>query len=269
MLPAVVRVRERRSESPGVFTLALEPPSKSWSALPGQFNMLYAFGVGEAAISLCGDLTEIGEIRHTIKAVGSVTNALARLGPGQALGLRGPFGSCWPLAECAGRDVVIITGGLGLPPLRPVIEHLLSHRAEFGQVVLLHGARSPSDVVYASELEQWRQQGAMQLFVTVDRGDSTWCGPVGLVTELLPRCSFDPERSMALLCGPEVMMRFAARELARRGMTDDRIYLSLERNMQCAIGLCGHCQLGPEFVCRDGPVFPYEKIKRFFNIPEA
>jgi NAD(P)H-flavin reductase len=231
--------------------------------------MLYAFGVGEAAISLSGDLNERGAIAHTIRAVGSVTNRLALLGPGDSLGLRGPYGSLWPLEACTGRDVVIITGGLGLPPLRPVLYHLLRHRDRYGAIVLLYGARSPNDRLYASELEAWQRMGVMQLFVTVDRGDASWQGPVGLVTELVARCRFDAANCVAMLCGPEIMMRLSARGLALRGVTDDRIYVSLERNMQCAVGLCGHCQLGPEFVCRDGPVFSYQRIQRFLQIPEA
>jgi NAD(P)H-flavin reductase len=269
MLPAVVRVRDRYGEAPAVFTLALEPPGAGWTGRPGQFNMLYVFGVGEAAISLSGDPADTGAVVHTIRAVGSVTEALARLRAGDALGLRGPFGSSWPLEEARGHDVVMVAGGLGLPPLRPVIYHLLRHRSAFGRVALLYGARTPADVLYGGELEHWRKADNFQALVTVDRGDPSWRGPVGVVTELFGRCALEPQRTIGLVCGPEVMMRFTIREFLKRRVAEDRLFLSLERNMQCAVGLCGHCQLGPAFVCADGPVFRYDRIKPFFNVREA
>jgi NAD(P)H-flavin reductase len=269
MLPAVVRIRDRRDETPGVFTLALEVPGNAGPFRPGQFNMLYVFGVGEAAISLSGDPADTGTIVHTIRAVGSVTEALARLQAGDALGLRGPFGSCWPLGEARGQDVVIVAGGVGLPPLRPVIYHLLRHRSDFGRIILLYGAPTPADVLYADEVDHWRKRDDFQVLVTVDHGDSSWRGPAGVVTELFPRCRFEPQRTIGLMCGPEVMMRFTVREFLKRGVTEDRLFLSLERNMQCAVGFCGHCQFGPGFVCMDGPVFRYDRIKLFFNVREA
>ncbi len=269
LVPAVVWIRERRPEAPGVFTFALEAPWKGWTFRPGQFDMLYVFGVGEAAISLSGDADGTETIAHTIRAVGSVTDALARLQEGDALGLRGPFGSSWPLDLARGQDVVMVAGGIGLPPLRPVIYHLLRHRGDFGRIILLYGARTPGDVVYADEIDQWRQRDDFQVLVTVDHGDPAWRGPVGVVTELFPRCKFDPARTVGLMCGPEVMMRFIIREFLKRRVSEDRLFLSLERYMQCAVGLCGHCQFGPEFVCRDGPVFRYDRIKLFFNVREA
>lgn len=269
MLPAVVHIRDRRSEAPGVFTLAVEPPSAGWTFRPGQFNMLYVFGVGEAAISLSGDPADRGTIIHTIRNVGSVTWALDRLQVGEALGIRGPFGSSWPLEEARGHDVVMVAGGIGLPPLRPVIYHLLRHRSDFGRIVLLYGARTPADVLYGDELDQWRQRADFQIQVTVDHGSPSWRGPVGLVTELFPRCGFEPSRTVGLMCGPEVMMRFTIREFLKRRVTEDRLFLSLERNMQCAVGFCGHCQFGPNFVCMDGPVFRYDRIRSFFNVREA
>lgn len=268
MLPAVVRVRDYRRESHDTFTLALTPPA-GFRFLPGQFNMLYVFGVGEAAISLSGDPADGQAALHTIRAVGSVTKALGRLQSGETLGMRGPFGSAWPLEAMRGHDVIIVAGGIGLAPLRPVIYHLLQQRKDFGRVAFLYGARTPGDLLYAAELEQWQQRANLQVLVTVDRGDSSWHGSVGLVTALFPRVEFDPKRTIGLMCGPEVMMRFVQREFEQRGVSEDRLYLSLERNMQCAIGFCGHCQFGPEFVCMDGPVFRYDRIKLFFNIREA
>jgi NAD(P)H-flavin reductase len=268
MLPSVVRVRDYRRETHDTFTLALEAPA-GFRFLPGQFNMLYVFGVGEAAISLSGDPADGQTVMHTIRAVGSVTNALARLQAGQALGMRGPFGSAWPLEAARGHDVVIVAGGIGLAPLRPVIYHLLQHRKDHGRVALLYGARTPGDLLYTDELEQWQQRGDFQVLVTADRGEPSWRGSVGLVTALFPQVEFDPKQTTGLMCGPEVMMRFVQREFEKRGVSDDRLYLSLERNMQCAVGLCGHCQFGPEFVCMDGPVFRYDRIKLFFHLREA
>jgi NAD(P)H-flavin reductase len=269
MLPAVVRVRHFRPETADTFTLVLEAPPGGFRFSPGQFDMLYAFGVGEAAISLCGDPADTGSITHTIRAVGSVTNALSRLQPGQAVGVRGPFGSSWPLDQARGKDVVLVAGGIGLPPLRPVIYQMLRRRGDFGRIALLYGARTPADVLYRPQLDEWRQRGDLQVLVTVDRPDPSWHDSVGLVTALFPQVVFDADRTIGLMCGPEVMMRFTVREFARRGVPGDRLYVSLERNMQCAIGFCGHCQFGPEFVCLDGPVFRYDRIERFFLVREA
>jgi NAD(P)H-flavin reductase len=267
MVPAVVQVRDFHPETADTFTLALEPPSQGFSFLPGQFNMLYVFGVGEAAISMSGDPTDTGPIRHTIRAVGSVTSALAKMRTGNALGVRGPFGSAWPVEAARGSDVILVAGGIGLAPLRPAICHLLRHRSDYGRVVLFYGARSPGDLLYTAEFEQWRKN--LELLITVDKGDASWRGSIGLVTKLFLGIDLDPRRTIAMVCGPEVMMRFVQREFEKRGMGDDRVYVSLERNMQCAIGFCGHCQFGPDFVCMDGPVFRYDRIRPFFNIPEA
>ena len=275
MLPTVVRVRARRRETPDTFTLTLDAITTHHSPLtthqfqPGQFNMLYVFGVGEVPISISGDLARPRTLAHTIRAVGSVTNALAKLRRGDAVGLRGPFGSSWPLEAAKGHDVVIVTGGIGLAPLRPAIYHLLKHRGDYGRMVLLDGARTPADLLFADDLEKWRGRSDLQVLVTVDQADATWHGHVGVVTTLFPQAEFDPQKTIGLLCGPEIMMRFALREFEKRGVPDDRLYLSLERNMQCAIGFCGHCQFGPSFVCMDGPVFSYHQIRTFFNVREA
>jgi NAD(P)H-flavin reductase len=272
MVPAVVRVQGFVRETRDTFTLTLEPPtggSRACPFQPGQFHMLYAFGIGEVPISMSGDPGDQGVLVHTIRAVGSVTNALCKLRPGDAVGMRGPFGSGWPLEAARGRDVVLVGGGIGLAPLRPVIYHLLRQREEYGRVVLLQGARSPQDLLYAAELEAWSRRPDLQVLVTVDQADAAWHGNVGLVTTLFARAQFDAPRTIGLLCGPEVMMRFAAREFGQRGVPEDRLYLSLERNMQCAIGFCGHCQFGLSFVCMDGPVFRYDRIRHFFSIREA
>lgn len=274
MVPAVVRVRSRVRETHDTFTLALDSPiaggsSNGYTFRPGQFNMLYVFGVGEVPISVSGDAAHSETLVHTIRAVGSVTNALAKLRRGDAIGIRGPFGSSWPMQAAEGRDVVIVTGGIGLAPLRPAIYQLLKHREKFGRICLLYGARTPADLLYSKELEKWRGQFDSQVLVTVDHADVSWGEHVGVVTTLFPQADFDPAKTIGLMCGPEVMMRFTLREFEKRGVPEDRLYVSLERNMQCAIGFCGHCQFGPNFVCMNGPVFRYDQIKNFFTVREA
>ena len=272
MLPTVVQVQDFRKETHDTFTLSLEPPVRAgitFSFLPGQFNMLYGFGLGEVPISMSGDPANAGSLVHTIRAVGSVTTGLAKLRTGDSIGVRGPFGSVWPLAAPRGSDVVLVAGGIGLAPLRPAIYHLLRYREQYGQVVLLYGARTPADVLFPQELKAWQDRGDFQILCTVDRGDSSWRESIGLVTALFSRAEFDPQRTIGMMCGPEIMMRFTLSEFGKRGVKGENVYLSLERNMQCAIGVCGHCQFGPNFVCMDGPVFGHNRIKSFFDVREA
>jgi NAD(P)H-flavin reductase len=187
-----------------------------------------------------------------------VSKKIAALKKAGRVGLRGPFGTGWPLDEARGRDVIVVAGGLGLAPLRPAIYRLLAERKSYGRVALLVGARAPEELVFAKELERWRKR--LQMDVTVDRAGPEWQGPVGVVTTLVEKVAVDAANAVALVCGPEVMMRFAARALDQRGLRPSQIHVSLERNMKCAVGFCGHCQLGPEFVCRDGPVFRYDRV---------
>jgi len=200
--------------------------------------------------------------------VGTVTQAMRRLAPGAALGVRGPFGVSWPMEFAKGRDVLLVAGGLGLAPLRPALYHLLAHRADYGRVALLCGTRTPRDFLYRRELRHWGTRRDLEVHLTVDRAVGRWRGNVGVVTKLIPRAPFDPSKTVAMVTGPEVMMRFTALELQRRGVPPERIFLSLERNMQCAVGFCGHCQYGPSFVCKDGPVFRYDRVKSLFSIRE-
>lgn len=256
MLPAPWSVRRVSRETADTFTLELVPAAEgpAFAFLPGQFNMLDVFGVGEVPISISGDAGRPGVLVHTTRAVGPVTRAMVKLRRDEWLGVRGPFGVPWPVAEAEGGDVLLVAGGIGLAPLRPVVYHLLAHRRRFGRVALLYGTRSPGDILYPRELERWRSRFDLQVEITVDRAGREWLGNVGLVTALLPRVRLDPQGTVALLCGPEIMMRLTAAELQRRGLHPQRIHLSLERNMKCGVGLCGHCQLGPLLVCRDGPV---------------
>jgi NAD(P)H-flavin reductase len=269
-LSQTVEIRAIRPEIDGVMTydLAFQDPSAAaaYRFRPGQFNMLYLPGAGEAAISLSGDPATTGTLAHTIRTAGNVTRELAGLQPGQTLGLRGPFGSSWPLEQCIGRDVVLVAGGIGLPPLRPVIYELLRQQRLFGQMNLLYGARSPETQLYTNEYEEWAE-GGLNVQTTVDRSQPGWKGNVGVVPLLLERLqTFDPQTALLFVCGPEVMLRFTAKAALERGMNSDQIWVSTERNMQCAVGLCGHCQLGPEFVCKDGPVFRYDHIAPYFKV---
>jgi NAD(P)H-flavin reductase len=260
--PRPARITRTRRETHDVFTLELDAPDLAFR--PGQFNMLYLFGVGEVAVSISGD-SEGGPLEHTIRAVGTVTRAMVRLGTGDTLGVRGPYGSAWPVGQAEGGDLLVVAGGVGLPPLRPVILHALRHRDRFGRVFVLYGARTPEDRVYRHELAAWETREAGLVRCSVDHAAPDWRGRVGVVPELVDEVPLDPARTVAMLCGPEVMMRFAVRALAARGLPLERIYVSLERNMKCAIGLCGHCQLGPTFVCKDGPVLRFDRVAWLFD----
>lgn len=268
MTPRMLRIRRTRAETPDTFTIELDaaglPPFR-----PGQFNMLWAPGVGEAAISVSGEPQKGRVLVHTIREVGAVTSALRQMKRGDFVGVRGPFGRPWPLERAAGRDVVLVAGGIGLAPLRPVLYEIAARRKDFGRVVLLYGCRSPEEILYRPQLETWRSSARIDVLVTVDRAVGGWPGNVGVVTTLIPRATFDAHDALALICGPEIMMRFAAMELLRRNVPASGIVVSMERNMKCGVGLCGRCQLGPEFVCRDGPVFEFERMRPLLELREV
>lgn len=265
-LPQDFVVVARRSELADVFTLELAG-QEPFRFAPGQFNMLYVPGFGEAAISISSDPDRPERFQHTIRAVGNVTRRLQKISAGEQLLLRGPFGTGWPIDRCPGRDVVIACGGLGLAPLRPVIYHLLHRRAQFGTIHLLYGARTPRDLLYADEFAAWQAAG-IDVRVTVDRGDASWRGSIGVVTQLMKSLRWRPESTLVLTCGPEVMMRFVALEALTQQVCADQIFLSMERNMNCAVGWCGHCQLGPSFVCKDGPVYTYSQLEPFLYVED-
>lgn len=270
MLPRMFRVVRSSRETHNTFTfvLAPQPGEPPFTFAPGQFNMLYALGAGEVPISMSGRPGTTREIVHTIRAVGPVTRSLERLRRGDTVGVRGPFGTSWPVPVAEGRDVVLIAGGIGLAPMRPAIYQILAHRERFGRITLLFGGRTPADILFLKEVEAWRGRLDVDVEVTVDRADAAWRGQVGVVTTLIPRAAFDPARTVAFVCGPEIMMVFSVRELVRRGVRASRIHVSLERNMKCAVGLCGHCQMGALFVCRDGPVFPWDRVERLLAVRE-
>lgn len=263
--PHAATVVARTQESPTIFTLRLrldDPAAQAaYRFAPGQFNMLYLYGVGEAPISIMSDPQERDGIGHTIRAVGRVTNGLAALQPGDQLGLRGPFGRGWPLREMGGYDVVVLTGGLGCAPVVSVIRYVLRRRERFGRLVVIQGVKHTEDLIWREQYDQWTQLPDTQVLVAASEGEPLWPWHVGRVTDLFSLARFDPRRAVALMCGPEGMMRAGADSLLARGLPESRLYLSMERNMQCAVGRCGHCQLGGAFVCRDGPVFGWGEVK--------
>ncbi len=235
---------------------------------PGQFNMVFVPGYGEAAISMSSDAENPdGLVGHTIRHIGNVTRATSRLKAGSLVGLRGPFGTSWPMTAFEGMDVIIACGGIGLPPLRPVLYHILRHREKYGKVTLIYGARTPKDLLYQGEYETWKQ-AEIDVQVTVDRGDEKWDGRIGVVPMWFYHFRLDPARTAVLTCGPEIMIRFVIYEGLARRVQAEHIYVSLERNMKCGQGACGHCQIGPYFVCKDGPVFPFSALESFFNVEQ-
>jgi len=265
MAPRPFRVARRRRETADTWTLEFEPGSGEPLGLaPGQFTMLYAFGIGEVPISVSGDVE--GPLVHTVRSVGAVTQAICDAKRGAVLGVRGPFGNAWPVESALAGDAVVIAGGIGLAPLRPVIYELLRRPRELGEAVLLYGSRRPEELLYTRELERWRKR--LQVDVTVDTADTSWTGKVGFVAKLVASARFDPPSTTAFICGPEIMMRTSAEALLERGVAPDRIHVSMERNMQCGLGHCGHCQLGPTLICRDGPVYRWDEVAPLMGVRE-
>jgi len=242
-----------------------EEIGRRYQFAPGQFNMLYLPGVGEAAFSVSSDVSKPGRIEHTIRRVGSVTRALWRLREGAMIGLRGPFGRAWPMEEMRGRHVVIVAGGIGIAPLRPVIYALLNQPGYCKRLMLLYGCRTPEDRVYADELEAWDNRHDIEVLVTVDNATGDWAGPVGVVTDLLKRVKVAAQETIVLVCGPKLLNRAAAWNFLQLHVPPDRVFLNLERNMNCGFARCGHCQFGGKFVCSDGPVFRFSEIEHIFT----
>jgi len=267
MSPLPFRVHTSRQETHDTFTLELSPASgaEKYPFKAGQFNMLYIYGVGEVPISISGDPVFPAMLIHTTRAVGAVTKAMKKLKKGDVVGVRGPFGTAWPVERALGNDVVLVAGGIGLAPLRPALYSILANREEYGSVAVLYGTRTKEDILFRRELEQWRSRLDLEVHATVDRATGSWRGNVGVVTTLIPKAPFDPHNTIAMVCGPEIMMRFTVIELMKRGLEESDIYVSMERNMKCGVGLCGHCQLGPTFICKNGPVYTYKEIKDLFR----
>jgi NAD(P)H-flavin reductase len=271
MLPNWAEIVKIEEEAPGVNTywITFTDPEvqKDFSFLPGQFNLLTIPGYGEAAISISSDPKNTEAIGHTIRLTGNVTKAIDRIGVGGKIGLRGPFGSSWPLEQLKGKDIYIAAGGIGLPPLRPAIYQIMDNRGDFGKVVVIYGARTPEDLQFKDEYDTWEENG-IEMMVCVDSCDDTWTGLVGVVPMLFYSLRIDHKKGTLLTCGPEIMIHFAAYEAIARRVPRDRIFVSLEKNMKCGFGSCGHCQLGPYFVCKDGPVFSYEQIGPYLEVED-
>lgn len=270
MAPVPHRVRSRVVENFESTTIRLEPIAQRLAPpAPGQFMMLYAFGIGEIAMSVSGVPSDADDtLGHTIRSVGAVSRALHNADVGTIVGVRGPFGTDWDLGSCAGRDLVVVAGGCGLAPVRPVILQVLAERSRYGRLILVAGARTPQHHLFAGEAAGWAQNSALEADLTVDTTGPDWSGRVGLVTEPLRGLTLNPQNTTAMICGPEPMMRFAAAALLDKGMAAGDIRVSLERNMQCGIGWCGHCQLGPLLLCRDGPVVGYDVAEPLLRVKE-
>lgn len=271
-LPYEAEIVERIQESDTIFTLRLrftDPEmQRSYRFQPGQFNMVYLFGVGEVAISIVSLPQESHLLNHTIRAVGRVTNGLAQLQPGARVGIRGPYGRGWPMQEAEGKDVIVVTGGLGCAPTVSVVNHVIERRQSYGKLHIIQGVKHPRELIYRPRYDAWAKAPDTQVLLAADQCDASdaWTCHVGLVTDLFDQLAFDPDNTVTMMCGPEGMMRNSARLLIERGLPEDAVYLSMERNMQCAVGLCGHCQFGGKFICKNGPVFPYPEIKGLLSL---
>lgn len=268
-IAVIQRIVPETRESSTYWTTWRERDGEGYTFEPGQFNMLYLFGVGEIPISISSDPEHPQRLAHTIRFTGRVTNALRALGPDDELGVRGPFGKPWPLHEAEGGDLLVVAGGLGVCPVRPAIESAMRHRDRFRRLILLVGARTPSLLPYQEELDWWlatMERLGVELHLTVDEAEPGWLYGTGVVTTLFPKARLEPERTTAFVCGPEIMMRFAGKGLLEMGVPIERVYVSMERNMQCGSRLCGHCQLGPYFVCSDGPVFRYDRVRELMEV---
>ena len=267
MAPSAAVVSSVTKETHDTFTLTMEPGNGAplHAFQPGQFSMLYVFGTGELPISISGDPEEEGRLVYTVRSVGVVTHALVTKRPGEMVGIRGAFGTAWPLKEARGRDVLVVAGGIGLAPLRPALYYILRHRGDYGKVTVLYGARSPADILYKKQLSAFGYVPETKVLTTVDYGGLSWRGYVGVVTTLFRYVNLLPDKTTAMVCGPEIMMRYVLRELELRGMAASNVYLSAERNMKCAVGFCGHCQMGPFFVCKDGPVFASDRLRPWMD----
>jgi NAD(P)H-flavin reductase len=271
VIPRLYKVLEKNRDALDTFTLvASSVDGEQFRCEPGQFNMLYLFGNGEIPISVSGPSNGGDTVIHTIQAVGAVSKSFTELSPGETFGLRGPFGRGWPVEKARGRDLLLMAGGLGLAPLRPVIYRVLRNREQFGRVVILYGARNRERLLFEEELKEWENSPDLELLVTLDVADSEWRGPVGVITNLIRPASTlcDLKSAAAFICGPPIMMRFSLKELLPTGIRADSVFLSLERNMKCALGFCGHCQYGPYFLCKDGPVLSFEELRPWFGVRE-
>jgi len=264
--PAKLNKVEKLSENETLFEIELLE-RKSLNHKPGQFVEVSVFGVGEAPISVSSAPTpDKPTFQLCVRAMGNVTSVLCAMQAGEKIGIRGPFGNGFEVSEFKGKDILFIAAGLGLVPLRSLIWSVLNNRKDFGKVMILNGSTSPKSLLFTDELKDWEKRQDVEFHMTVDVGDESWSGNVGVITTLIPRVEFDPDKTLAVIVGPPIMYRFAIRELKNRRMPEKNIYMSLERKMKCGVGKCGHCQMNNIYVCQDGPVFRYDQVK---DIPEA
>jgi sulfhydrogenase subunit gamma (sulfur reductase) len=263
------RIMNKREETPDVFTFRLrfedQKVADNFAFAGGQFNMVYLFGVGEVPISIMSDPADKTGLDHTIRIVGRVTRGIKNLNEGDVLGIRGPFGKGWPLEEAQGKDIVVITGGLGCAPVVGAVEYIFRRRENYGHIKIMHGVKTPQDLLYKERFDAWGTHEDTQVLLASDQPGKNWHYHVGVVTELFDMVEINPENTIVLMCGPEIMMREGAKHLAARGVPAHQMYLSMERNMQCGVGLCGHCQVGPYFSCKDGPVMTYEQVSPYLG----
>ena len=270
-LPMQAEVVEVIQETPSIVTLRLHlldaEAHAAYEFLPGQFNMLYLYGVGEVPISIVSDPKDHHLFDHTIRAVGRVTQMLTRLQPGDRIGVRGPYGRGWPVQLVSQRDLLLVTGGLGCAPVVSVINYVQRRRDRFGRLIIMQGVKHSADLLWSKSYEKWAKQPNTQVVVTADKTGRGWPWNTGQITELFDDVEFDPNNCLVMMCGPEGMMVAAADTLIGRGVPEGEIWLSMERNMKCAIGQCGHCQYGASFVCKDGPVFCYSRMRTLLQNP--
>jgi NAD(P)H-flavin reductase len=263
------RVTARRVEAEGIFTFTLrfvdDAVRRAYRFEPGQFNMLYAYGVGEVPISIVSDPDDPTALEHTIRVAGRVTGVMGCWKVGDVVGVRGPYGRGWPMEAARGRDVVIVTGGLGCAPVVGVINYIFRRREDYGTLHILHGVKAPNELLYRERFDAWRAHPRTRVYLTADQPDKSWRYRVGVVTNIFDDLQVNPS-AIVMMCGPEVMMHHAVRTLRQKGVQEEAMFLSIERHMECAVGLCGHCQLGPQFVCKDGPVFCYAAVKPWFGV---
>lgn len=268
LIPIKTAIVDIKNEAQNVRTYYIKLPNGVEIPKPGQFNMIYIHGVGEVPISVSDIDYEARVVAHTVRFVGSVTKAFSTLEKDSLIGFRGPYGIGWPMDLAIGRNLILIAGGIGLPPLRPVIREVAKNRAMYRKLFILYGARTPDDLIYRYEYRYYESIPDTELYITVDKSNNDWKGRVGVVTDLISLINIDPSETLVFICGPEIMMKFAVKELLKRGFKGNKIFLSLERRMKCGVGLCGHCQMGPYFVCRHGPVFPLWFISRYFWVDQ-
>ncbi len=269
-IPLEAEIVARDQDSPSIFTLHLKFIDRNHHQLfafhPGQFNMVYLYGVGEVAISIVSDPDQKHLFSHTIRAIGRVTKAMQKLQVGDRIGIRGPFGRGWPLHQVKGKDILIVTGGLGCAPIVGVINYILARRNDYGHLKILQGVKHSDDFIFRKQYAIWQQSPHTEIHIAADQAVKKWPWYIGYVTDMIQSLTFTPENSVVMMCGPELMLHTAIKELMKKNISENNIYLSMERNMECGTGQCGHCQYGGLFICKDGPIFAYPEIKDLFSV---